>query len=131
MFFASSGINLTMFPTHKDAIFVNFCSSNKIYRSADTPLLLLSYQRSKIPLSSYFYFKTIISLQRVVGFLLLKSCLMALAKTFAFPLPSFWVYCWLPSTMVSVPLILLIRSMTASSRFIFSNCSAFVSNKSC
>jgi len=38
---------------------------------------------------SFPYFNIIISLQRVVGFLLLKSCLMALAKTFAFPLPSF------------------------------------------
>ena len=73
IFFASSGINLTMFSTHKDAIFVNFCSSTKIYRSADTPLLLLSYQRFKNPLFSYFYFKTIISLQRVVGFSLIPQ----------------------------------------------------------
>ena len=35
------------------------------------------------------YFKTMISLHLVVGFLLLKSCLMALAKTLALPLPSF------------------------------------------
>ena len=35
------------------------------------------------------YFNRIMSLQRVVGFLLLKSCLMAFAKTLAFPLPSF------------------------------------------
>ena len=44
-----------------------------------------------------------ISLQRVVGFLLLKSCLMALAKTSAFPLPPFLVYCCEPRTIVSVP----------------------------
>ena len=35
------------------------------------------------------YFNRMMSLQRVVGFLLLKSCLMAFAKTLAFPLPSF------------------------------------------
>jgi hypothetical protein len=46
-------------------------------------------QGFQIIISSFPYFKTIISLQRVVGFLLLKSCLMALAKTLAFPLPSF------------------------------------------
>ena len=40
------------------------------------------------------YFKTMMSLQRVVGFLLLWSCFMALEKTSALPFPPGWVYCW-------------------------------------
>ena len=86
---------------------------------------------SKAALVRYSYFNLIMSDQRVVGFGLLKSCLMALAKTLALPLPSFLVYCWAPMTIVSEPLRRLIRSMTWSRRRIFSICSALMSNRSC
>ena len=69
--------------------------------------------------SFYFQRNFIISAQRVVGFLLLKSCLMALANTSALPLPFFWVYCWAPITMVSEPCMRLMRSITSSRRRIF------------
>lgn len=72
-----------------------------------------------------------ISLQRVVGFLLLKSCFIAFEKTSALPLPPGLVYCWAPMTMVSEPWILLMRSTTASRRFSFWICSASISNRSC
>ena len=71
------------------------------------------------------------SLHRVVGFLLLKSCLMAFllrqaslwaerAKTSALPLPFFWVYCWAPMTMVSEPCMRLMRSINISRAASFS-----------
>ena len=66
--------------------------------------------------SGFYYFKRMMSLQRVVGFLLLKSCLMAFlrpvgskrpeverANTSALPSPLGRVYCWAPMTMVSEP----------------------------
>ena len=49
------------------------------------------------------YFNLIISLHLVVGFLDLKSCLIALVNTSARPLPLGRVYCWAPITMVSEP----------------------------
>ena len=49
------------------------------------------------------HFSLIISLQRVVGFLLLKSCLMALANTSALPFSPFCLYCCAANATVSVP----------------------------
>lgn len=49
------------------------------------------------------HFSLIISLHRVVGFWLLKSCLMALANTSVFPFSPFCRYCCAANTTVSVP----------------------------
>ena len=63
---------------------------NKMQRKDIKSMFFPSNKPSALEqLCPYPYFKIIMSLQRVVGFLLLKSCLMALAKTLAFPLPSF------------------------------------------
>ena len=57
------------------------------------------------------------SLQRVVGFLLRKSCFMTFAQTSVLPCAFFCEYCCEPSMMVSEPFILLILSMTESNDF--------------
>jgi hypothetical protein len=63
------------------------CSSRATLSMVQVPAKTVSC-RAFLP-----HFRMMMSLHRVVGFLLLKSCLMASENTPALPFPSFFVYC--------------------------------------
>ena len=78
-------------------------TADTVAAAINNVLILIGYIVAKIDMPGPPQTSLIISLHLVVGLGLLKSCFIALAKTSALPMPSCLVYCWAPSTMVSLP----------------------------